>query len=591
MILFVPVTRFRVTYSLAQGLPYSPLDRLLLEAIGTGLKTLDKLIDCFQLHPRLLVQSLVTLAQTGWIALGNSPEEQFVLTHSGDQALTKNDLPPFREITSRNAYILMDCVTGTVVLENQVQYIRKWDLKKENLWDRSICLETKVYRNTLDASDVYHLLPRQQGQRLHFVGPIELVSKSSEFLVTDVDPDQGTILNLPPPLKIKLKHDLIAKAKGLKNYQKQYEDITRFIKRKDGYIDDNLNQRDCIVEWSQESLLTTAEQHNELLSKVFEQADSVIYIASSAMDVQTLEKQKEGILDALKRGVEINILCGYLSTPESLDWIKKVEYDANRLNLPGKLNFNKELAKSNVRMMLWNEGGIFNGVIGSHDWLSSSTQEGEPLGIKISQPRMFEALARCASSLWRTSKSEYLSNVPDCWDNIATNVVQQAPNISTNDEEKIDLTEMTKMRIILNYEVPALLKEWGREPPQVHLFLVSERLDKEDIDYYLSLVESGNQNRDNRYLTLYGQSDLSEQEISALPSDASTKLGIRKGNSYITGNVVLRDTSACISSLSFLPPPPGEELISQVAIVIEGSKPANQIAEYILRLANIKTNI
>ncbi|MEN6326379.1 MAG: hypothetical protein ABFD18_09255 [Syntrophomonas sp.] len=584
MILFVPVTRFRVNYSLAQGLPYSHLDGLLLEAIETGLTSLEKLIDNFHLHPRLLVQSLVTLAQTGWVALGSSPEEQFILTPSGVHALTNNDLPPFREITSRFAYVLMECVNGMVVLENQVQYVRKWQLERDGYWDKNACLKPEVFRNTLDSSDVYDLLPRQQGQRLHFVGPVELVSKSSEFLLVDVNPEQDIILNLPPRLGKNLKSDLITKARELKNRQEYNEEIKRYTKGKGDHIEGAVQQSEWVVEWSPESLLTTVEQHNKLLTRVFEQADSVIYIATSIIDVQTLENLKSDILGALNRGITIYLLRGYSGDQESLDWMKKVAYDAAQSELPGKLYFNKELAPSNVKMMLWNEDKVFYGIIGSNDWLSSYSQEEKPLSVMISHPCLFESLARCASSLWKTSKSEHLSSVPDRWDNIAIDVAKQTSNIMINNDEKVDLTEMTKMRVIFNYEVPILLKEWSQGKMQVQLFVISESLDMEGISHYCSLFESGQLNSDIQFLTLYGQSSLSEQQIAEISSEVSTMLGVKKGNSNIIGNVVLCDTSACISSSSFLLQPPREDQIRQAAIVIEGSKPASQIAEYIIHL-------
>ena len=65
MIVLIPVSRFRVRYEVAAGFPYSQLDSLVLRAVGEGSTSLEKLVETFQVHPRLLIQSLVTLTHTG----------------------------------------------------------------------------------------------------------------------------------------------------------------------------------------------------------------------------------------------------------------------------------------------------------------------------------------------------------------------------------------------------------------------------------------------------------------------------------------------------------------------------------------------
>ena len=80
MIVLIPVSRFRVAYEIARGRPYSRLERRVLEAIADGGATLHALTTTFKVHERLLIESVVTLVNVGWVAVTGGAEATFVLT-------------------------------------------------------------------------------------------------------------------------------------------------------------------------------------------------------------------------------------------------------------------------------------------------------------------------------------------------------------------------------------------------------------------------------------------------------------------------------------------------------------------------------
>src|SRR5689334_5473439 len=122
MIILSPSSKFRVRYEVAKGQPYSYLEKMILKAISEQCNSQESLAEIFKIHPRLIIQSLVTLTQAGWIALGNSPDKQFIITPVGKSALTDEKLPEFIEKSTRSFYVVLDRVTGIVVAENQVPY-------------------------------------------------------------------------------------------------------------------------------------------------------------------------------------------------------------------------------------------------------------------------------------------------------------------------------------------------------------------------------------------------------------------------------------------------------------------------------------
>ena len=55
MICLVPVSRFRVSFEVAGGRPFSQLEQTMLRAIKQGITALDAMQRTFQVHPRILI--------------------------------------------------------------------------------------------------------------------------------------------------------------------------------------------------------------------------------------------------------------------------------------------------------------------------------------------------------------------------------------------------------------------------------------------------------------------------------------------------------------------------------------------------------
>ncbi|MBN2286671.1 MAG: hypothetical protein JXI43_09510 [Tissierellales bacterium] len=579
MIVLVPVTRFRIKYELAEGLPYSNLERLLLEAVNEDFTSLEGLVSNFKLHPRLIVQSLITLTQAGWLALGKSSEQQFVLTSAGRKALEKEDLPEWREIIPRMIYVLLDCVTGTVILEGQVQYVSKWLLQQKNLWDKKACLRTEIFDGKLDESEVYHLLPRKQGQRLHWVGPIEMVGKFSHYLVVEVNPNSGRILNLPPRLERNLRLPLIDKAFELQERAGEVfekADIEPFMRGSRGRkATQEGQQRDWPIQWDPQNLLFTEEQHITLLKHVFNHADSIIYIASTFIDVQKLEQMKPFITNALERGVDIHFLRGHKCTKESLQGIKKIAYDTSQKGTKGNISVNSIISPSDIRMILWDLGEEhFQAVIGAYDWFGRPLEiEGlKSVGIKVEHPAIISALSRCAASIWENSPSEKFSSVHHRWNEIAFMLEKYFSDAEP--EHQFDEYE-TSIRIVFNREIPILLNEWVASA-QSQLLIITDDMCQKIPNCLLSLKK-----RMNTYNSFEGKiicrRDIDE-EFSHEESELKDFIAY---TSEIIANMIVSDLSVCITSSSLLAPPQREEkAIRNVGIIVEGSAPVEQIINY-----------
>ena len=175
MILLVPLSRFQVFFERGGGRPYSRLEALMLRAIEQGAGTLDELRDIFEVHPRLLIEALVTLTHAGWLAVSSVPGKSFMLTPEGLQALLSGDNPTSLQTWEDDTYVLMERLTGAVILSEDVRYVRKEDL--DEVWKYCVQLAPQV-ADEVDESRVDRLLPRAQGEWIRSIGSIEPTVRS-----------------------------------------------------------------------------------------------------------------------------------------------------------------------------------------------------------------------------------------------------------------------------------------------------------------------------------------------------------------------------------------------------------------------------
>lgn len=591
MIVLVPVSRFRVKYEVAAGYPYSELERLVLQSVGEGVASIAELVKTFQVHPRLLIQSLVTLTHAGWVALGSSAERQFVLTRDGQQALEKEQIPESIQIEQRKAYVLMERVTGMVLPEGEAQYVSKSILLVKDIWKDCPRLPSYIVESSLDESQVQHLLPRQQGQRLHWIGPIEMASKGAHFIPVDVDPDREVLVNLPQRCDARLRPVLLDKAREFRmRLQKEdeilldWEELVKNVQVGRPHVSITreraaLPPNQWKLDWSSSEVISGRDEHNRLLREIFQRAKDTIYIASAAPDPVKLDSLKSDLVEALDRGVNVDLLFGSKSSIDSVNWVKKTAYDTQHRN---ELRSNRDPIFSNSRFVLWNEGdNTYRAVVGTNDWLAEQHLDeidanDIPLSLQISHPGVLSALSWFAAALWSSSRSEALSSVPDKWRRIASQL-----------ETKIEISDLPEsndshvlISVILDRDHSELVHDLVSNSRQ-RLLITTSQVDAGG-EAICQSVAAKTQGLDLR--VFYG-SRKSESESSSSKEESARANGIFKEMAGLVGNILISDNSFCVSSANLLHYPElHEKQFRDLGILIQGSAPTEQVATRLLTM-------
>lgn len=555
IIVLVPVSKFRVHYAVARGSPYSKLDQLVLEAVNQGLSTQQSLVETFRIHPRLIVQSLITLIEAGWIALGLRADQQFVVTSAGRLSLTKGEdsLPEATVVRQRTTYLLFDCVTGSVFLESSVQYVPQWKLEKEDLWDIRAKVRPNFFDSRLDSGEIHNVLPVRKNERLHWIGPIELTSKRPDYMVVAVDLETKEVLNLPPHSGSLLRWEVVEKAKQL---QKVVDNlilspgvIDRYTRKafSDSAFEEEDQSTACILPWTDDLLLTRSEQFEEELIEACETAHSILLLTSPHATASRLDELEPYLTNMLKRGVSVHIIPGYERSVESRDWLKRFQYE--RHDLPGELKFCVDVARSSASLLVWNTSeNEYHAIVSAYDWLCVDGKNAMQLGVHILHPKLISDLARCVVSTWKDVASEKTASVPDRWERIARQVMESSGRVPSPPDPAVD--DMIEARIVVNRSQHLELMHNWTQNTHLRLGIAAPSIDQKGIEQFLQSYDTSA--FDDPFSMV-----LDALTIDGEANSASLDALVRAGGKTVSydgwgGKILASDRSVCVSSFNFL---------------------------------------
>ena len=586
MIVLVPLSRFRITYEIAAGRPFSQLERMILRAIKDGASELAELRDTFQVHPRLLIEGLVTLTHAGWLSIGGPGHEGFVLTSGGNEAATSDRPPSTTEVSSRQASVVMERLTGALISNSDVRFTSRNEL--DHVWDHVVKLAAEVTDNRLDEGQVQHLLPRQQGEWVRWIGPIDMLTKDANWLPVNVEIQPENVVGLPDPWVPRLQKTIMAKAhraveaesldqKGRSlSWPLGGQKLSRAGSDEDGPETLRVPPLSWSSTVSKDDFCFTANDHEKLAVAAFGEAQTSILVASAFANTEKLELLRECIDATLERGVNIDLLWGYTAEGGQnrralIEWLSKVAYRAKRDGW-GLLRFNKEPSDSHGKLLLWDGPTGFNACIGSYNWLSTLVSQDEAslprnVTVQISEPAIVAALARCAAGFWSAVETDVLLSTADRWRRVAADLDMVAAHEDTP-------IANAKVRLILDREHDALLHDWMSKA-QSRFLVASHKLGAASETHLVNADVERPSSFD--FNVLYGQTDEDETGLAIVDKLVRRTGGVLRHVPHFHATALISDTSACVTSYNFLSADPfgTSKKTREIGLVIEGQQSAD----------------
>jgi len=554
MIVLVPLSRFRAHYETASGRPYSTLERLTLRAIANGATNVDHLSEQFRVHPRLLVEAVVTLVREGWVAVGRA-ESGFLLTADGENAVGADETPNSLVVAERTTFVLMERITGALIPSNEVRFVTKRELGDR--WDTCVRLRVEVSDNSVDEGQVQTLLPRRKDEWLRWIGPINMVSKSSHWLPVNVDIATKQVIGLPDTWSTRLRDLIVEKAlRHSENYDAKQLAATFPIAVRTSFIRDERPDipRIPAPTWAtaleRSDIMFTDREHDDYLMHALQHARTNVLITSAFLSTSRLEAIAEPLLDALRRDINCDLLWGYAATGagDPLARLKKLAYQAKQSNARGALRFNSAASASHAKLVLWDNASGYEACVGSFNWLSvitdSTSTEARNASVRITHPGVVAAFSRSAAAFWSSSRGQTLASTGDRWRRVAADLesvlAMKEPTGNTN----------CRVRLVTDREHEAVLREF-LSIAQARALVVSHRLGPAA---EVRLVPGSRSDRAPgfEYRVIFGMTELDDDARSRIRAEIQRGGGSLTMHPHGHAKVLVADSSSAISSYNFL---------------------------------------
>jgi phosphatidylserine/phosphatidylglycerophosphate/cardiolipin synthase-like enzyme len=598
--LLLPLNRYKVNYEIGTGRPYSELEQLVLRAFSEEEKrTINDLQNIFCLPNRLIVEVLVTLAQAGWIAISNDPEGSFILTSKGEAALDSSDdkLPPGTSISSKEAFIIMERFTGGIISPSEIIYKNKRELDDKKIWEFACRLPVRLADNNLGIEQVQHLLPKGQGERIRFIASPELISQDYYWLLVNADLEEKRMIGLPDCWQGSLKEFLLEKAE---EFAQKYPDKAkesfgtyRLPERKKETAEGSPGTYSTRIHF--EDLLITHCTHIEQLQKALTQAKSTILIASAFLNIDNLSNVKQWVLDALRRGVHVDLLWGYRATNQSekrtKEWLVTLQKEAKKAQ-GGNLRINEVATDSHAKLLIYDSDKGYRAYVGSYNWLSKPTEVGtnaNELGSDVTvclhHQGLIADLSRSVASLWDTGQRNHLSSdAPNHWQRIAETLEGEIVQDTTDEMSKPMNMPVCKVRIVHANEHEGLMRQYLRKA-QKRCVVVSHQIDPDKEVAGFRLIEPLQKRSDELEtitpIVLYGDSERLGDGETTFRQQVEGINGALKYKEGLHSKVVVVDNTAIISSYNFLSGDPSNKAkrVREIGVLIEGGNVPDKLWE------------
>ena len=556
---------------------------MILRAIREGASELDELRETFQVHPRLLIEGLVTLTHAGWLSIGGPGHEGFVLTSGGDEAATSDQPPSTTEVSSRRTSVVMERLTGALISNNEVRFASKRDLR--DIWDRAVRLAPEATGNRLDEGQVQHLLPRKQGEWVRWIGPIDMLTKDANWLPISVDIQSENVVGLPDPWIPRLRSAIMMRAREVIETKSLDETERSLIWPLGQQGRPQMGTDEGETKWlrlptlarasvvSKDDFCFTATEHQNLMVAALNEAQNSLFVASACPNVERLELFREYIVAALERGVNVDLLLGNAEEGAHAwrgltDWASKVAYDTKR-DGRGALRFNREPSGFDGNLVLWSGAAGFSACVGSYNWLSPLVKHVEcnlrrDVSVRISEPAIVAALARCAAGFWSSVETEVLSSTADRWRGIAADLDMVASREATHVTDAM-------VCLILDGEHEALFQDW-QSRAKSRFFVASHQLGS--VSQTLSVDPNIERRGFFDFDIVYGQTKKDETWLAGVENLVREKKGSLRCVEDFHGEVLISDSSACVTSSNVLGADcfGGSNTARNIGVVIEGQE-------------------
>ncbi|WIG54571.1 MAG: hypothetical protein OJF61_000357 [Rhodanobacteraceae bacterium] len=371
VIVAVPVFKYRLKLHLDKGRPWSVVEHVILQALGSKPWTIGALEASSSLPRRVVIESVVRLMRAGWVEFSSSKEAmRFAATALGLAVAHGAELPHAPRRLVRPVSFAVDCVSGTVFANRELLLHEDYVVKEREKSEKIIRLNVDPDKMGYDVQQVHRVLLEDDER---FVA-LESVGGPPSQRIALVAVRDGQVVDGLPNREVTGLRAKVIEAAGLAIDPVA---VSKPVDEKSSLRSDRaapVRQ----VRFAKTDLILDAERHEAIIKDTLSSAVSRVFIHSTFIRADVVERLLPELTEAVRRGVRIDILWGQSEDLEEVATsrraIETLRANPQVAEMGDALRIHPFSTGSHAKILVADsrKGGGFLAVIGSCNWLTSS---------------------------------------------------------------------------------------------------------------------------------------------------------------------------------------------------------------------------
>ena len=366
----VPVFKYRLKLHLDKGRPWSVVEHVILQALGSRPWTIGELEAESNLPRRVVIESVVRLMRAGWVEFSSSKEAmKFSSTALGLAVAHEAELPHAPRRLVRPVSFAVDCVSGSVFSNRELLLHEDYVVKEREKSEKIVRLNVEPEKMGYDVQQVHRVLLEDDER---FVALESLGGPPSQriALVTVRD---GQVVDGLPQIEVTALRAKVIEAAGLAI------DPAADAKAVEQKSSPRLEQAAPVrqVRFAKTDLILDGERHEATIKDILSTAASRVFIHSTFIRADVVESLFPELSEAVRRGVRIDMLWGQSEDLEEVATsrraIETLRANPQIAELGDALTIHPFSTGSHAKILIADsrKGGGFLAVVGSCNWLTS----------------------------------------------------------------------------------------------------------------------------------------------------------------------------------------------------------------------------
>ena len=358
-VLYLPVFRATVGYTVSFGRRWTVLEHMLLAELAAGDQTVAALAAASDLPERLIVEALINLLRAGWVEVRtNETAATFSATTIGRTRAEATELKPELQQRARRWIVCEDRLTGAWLRHEHLDLVHEQDLSAE-----ATVLDPLLSTFDPHTAEVRDLLPLEADEAFE---RFEAHRRTPSRLFARVRVTLDGVEGLPEYAPLRLRERLMERADAQDSAEPsapaRRPEADIWVARDDIGPDD---------------LIVGGPDQLAQLQRVLGTAKSHVVLHSCFLHADAVRRILPDLQAAAERKVKVDLLWGLNVDPETPDSRQPVAHILKVLDeLPPKIrsrvHFAADSSGSHLKAIVADVEGRWETTIGSCNYLSSA---------------------------------------------------------------------------------------------------------------------------------------------------------------------------------------------------------------------------